>query len=53
MMSKDPSELNMMSKDGVSEATAKLFWKFFVLNKYGGILTDRNFMLRGDIDRMR
>lgn len=53
MMSKDPSELNMMSKDGVSEATAKLFWKFFVLDKYGGILTDRNFMLRGDIDRMR
>ena len=52
-MSKDPSELNILNKEGVSEATAKLFWKFFVLDKYGGILTDRNFKLRGDIDRMR
>ena len=26
-MSKDPNELNILSKNGVSEATAKLFWK--------------------------
>ena len=52
-MSKDPSELNILSQKGVSEATAKLFWKFFVLDKYGGIITDKNFMLKGDLDKMR
>ena len=52
-MSKDPNELNILSKNGVSEATAKLYWKIFVLEKYGGILTDRNIMLKGQINKLR
>ena len=52
-MSKDPNELNILSKNGVSESTAKLYWKIFVLEKYGGILTDRNIMLKGEINKLR
>ena len=53
VMSKDPTELNILGKNGVSEETTKLFWKFFVLKKYGGILTDRNILLKGSINNLR
>ena len=52
-MCKDPSELNILGKNEVSSATAKLFWKFFVLEKYGGILIDRNIMLKKRVDKLR
>ena len=53
VMCKDPSELNILGKNEVSSATAKIFWKFFVLEKYGGILIDRNIMLKKRVDKLR
>ena len=48
--SRDPAELPILGGDSVSGATAKLYWKFFVLQKYGGLLIDRNILVTKSLD---
>jgi len=48
--SRDPAELAILGRDSVSGATAKLYWKFFVLQKYGGLLIDRNILVTKSLD---
>jgi len=48
-----PSELNILGQASVKETTAKIYWKFFVLQKYGGILIDRNILLKSNLDHLR
>jgi len=48
-----PSELNILGQASVKEKTAKMYWKFFVLQKYGGILIDRNILLKSNLDHLR
>ena len=52
-MSRDPNELQILGKSSVDAATAKLYWKFFVLKKYGGIYFERNVLVEKNFDHLR
>ena len=53
VMSRDPNELKILGQQSVDTATAKLFWKFFVLQKYGGFHMERNILLQHKIHNLR
>ena len=52
-MARDPGEMNILGKTVVSPHTASVYWKFHVLNKYGGVLVDTNILLLQDINSLR
>ena len=52
-MSRDPNELPILGKSSVDAATAKHYWKFFVLKKYGGIYFERNVLVEKSLDKLR
>ena len=52
-MSRDPGEMDILGKTGVTPHIASLYWKFHVLNKYGGVLLDTNILLLQDVNSLR
>jgi len=52
-MARDPGEMNILGKTVVSPHTASVYWKFHVLNKFGGVLVDTNILLLQDINSLR
>ena len=47
---RDPSELQILGQSSVKAESAKLYWKFFVLEKYGGVYMDRNVFINENIN---
>ena len=53
VMSRYPGELSILGQASVSEANAKLYWKFLVLKKYGGFYLERNILVQQNLNYLR